>query len=119
MKETIVNISDKIATNEYVMNCKVHVYNYTYFFLKNSRNVFIKRLQKFFITGLTRNRMRNATLNLSSLTKKSTICVLLSFFTFRYFLVKTSIILILSGDDTKVSLTSSNRRLKSFVSQNI
>lgn len=41
MKEIIVYILDKIVINEYVMNCKVYIYNYMYFFLKNSRNVVI------------------------------------------------------------------------------
>lgn len=45
MEDTIGNISGKLTTNEYVMNCYVHIYNYMYFVLKNGRNIFIKRLQ--------------------------------------------------------------------------
>lgn len=45
MGDTISNISGKLTTNEYVMNCYVHIYNYMYFVLKNGRNIFIKRLQ--------------------------------------------------------------------------
>lgn len=45
MEDTISNISGKLTTNEYVMNCYVHIYNYMYFVLKNGRNIFIKRLQ--------------------------------------------------------------------------
>lgn len=45
MEDTIVNITGKLTTNEYVMNCYVHIYNYMYFVLKNGRNIFIKRLQ--------------------------------------------------------------------------
>lgn len=47
MEDTIVNISGKLTTNEYIMNCYVHIYNYNvmYFVLNNSRNIFIKRLQ--------------------------------------------------------------------------
>lgn len=47
MEDTIVNISGKLTTNEYIMNCYVHIYNYNvmYFVLKNGRNSFIKRLQ--------------------------------------------------------------------------
>lgn len=41
MKETILTFSCKIATNEYLMNCKEHIYNH--FFLKNV--FFIKSLQ--------------------------------------------------------------------------
>lgn len=41
MEDTIGNIWGKLTTNEYVMNCYVHIYNYMYF----GRNIFIKRLQ--------------------------------------------------------------------------
>lgn len=45
MEDTIGNIWGKLTSNEYVMNCYVHIYNYMYFVLKNGRNIFIKRLQ--------------------------------------------------------------------------
>lgn len=45
MEDTIGNISGKLTTNEYVMNCYVHIYNYMYFVLKNGRNI-LQILQK-------------------------------------------------------------------------
>lgn len=70
MKETILTFSCKIATNEYLMNCKEHIYNH--FFLKNGRNVFLSKVIKSKrITGLI-TRLRSATLNLDN--RQSVFC---------------------------------------------